>query len=96
MHRILGVFTTRKVPLNRLFAQWRGKKSGFTNGRDRNFHFGSLAHKIIGMISHLKPQQGGTDGIALIEVIRKSKKVISVFTGKGVTSKGDFHEASNI
>ena len=96
MHRNLGVFTTRKVPLHRLFAQWQGKASGFTNGRDRSFHFGSQEHKIVGMISHLGPQLGVADGIALADRIRKKKKVTAVFTGEGATSEGDFHEALNV
>ena len=96
MHRNLGVFTTREVPLYRLFAQWQGKASGFTNGRDRSFHFGSQEHKIVGMISHLGPQLGVADGIALADVIRKKKKVTAVFTGEGATSEGDFHEALNV
>ncbi len=96
MHRNLGVFTTRDVPLFRLFSQWQGKAGGFTNGRDRSFHFGSQEHKIVGMISHLGPQLGVADGIALADVIRKKKKVTAVFTGEGATSEGDFHEALNV
>lgn len=96
MHRNLGVFTTRQVPLNRLFSQWQGKGSGFTNGRDRSFHFGTQAYKIIGMISHLGPQMGIADGIALADIIRNDRKVTAVFTGEGATSEGDFHEALNV
>ncbi len=96
MHRNLGVFTTRGVPLDRLFAQWQGKANGFTQGRDRSFHFGTQDHKIIGMISHLGPQLGVADGIALANVLKKEKKVTAVFTGEGGTSEGDFHEALNI
>lgn len=96
MHRNLGVFTTRNVPLYKLFAQWQGKASGFTKGRDRSFHFGSQAHKIIGMISHLGPQLGVADGIALASKLNKNKQVTAVFTGEGGTSEGDFHEALNV
>ncbi|MAZ29027.1 MAG: dehydrogenase [Cytophagaceae bacterium] len=96
MHRNLGIFTTRKVPLNRLFAQWQGKASGFTKGRDRSFHFGTQDHNIVGMISHLGPQMGIADGIALASKLRNEKKVTAVFTGEGGTSEGDFHEALNV
>ncbi|WP_435625775.1 alpha-ketoacid dehydrogenase subunit alpha/beta [Flagellimonas sp.] len=96
MHRNLGVFTTRDIPLYRLFAQWQGKQSGFTQGRDRSFHFGSQEHKIVGMISHLGPQLGVADGIALADMIRRKKRVTAVFTGEGATSEGDFHEALNV
>jgi 2-oxoisovalerate dehydrogenase E1 component len=96
MHRNLGVFTTRNIPLHRLFAQWQGKMSGFTKGRDRSFHFGTQEYKIVGMISHLGPQLGVADGIALADVLQKNKKVTAVFTGEGATSEGDFHEALNI
>lgn len=96
MHRNLGVFTSREVPLHRLFSQWQGKASGFTRGRDRSFHFGTQEYKIIGMISHLGPQLGVADGIALAHKLKKEKKVTAVFTGEGGTSEGDFHEALNI
>ncbi|MDP9080350.1 MAG: dehydrogenase E1 component subunit alpha/beta [Bacteroidota bacterium] len=96
MHRNLGVFTTRDIPLSRLMAQWQGKASGFTKGRDRSFHFGTQEYKIIGMISHLGPQLALADGIALADVLSKRKKATLVFTGEGATSEGDFHEALNI
>lgn len=96
MHRNLGVFTTRNIPLHRLFSQWQGKASGFTKGRDRSFHFGTQEYKIIGMISHLGPQLGIADGIALADKLQHNKKVTTVFTGEGATSEGDFHEALNI
>ena len=96
MHRNLGVFTGRDIPLYRLFSQWQGKANGFTKGRDRSFHFGSQQYKIIGMISHLGPQLGVADGIALANKLKKNGKVTAVFTGEGATSEGDFHEALNI
>jgi 2-oxoisovalerate dehydrogenase E1 component len=96
MHRNLGVFTTRNIPLYRLFSQWQGKANGFTKGRDRSFHFGTQLYKIIGMISHLGPQLGVADGIALANKLRKNDKITAVFTGEGATSEGDFHEALNI
>jgi 2-oxoisovalerate dehydrogenase E1 component len=96
MHRNLGVFTGRDIPLQRLFSQWQGKANGFTKGRDRSFHFGTQEYKIIGMISHLGPQLGVADGIALANKLKKNGKVTAVFTGEGATSEGDFHEALNI
>lgn len=96
MHRNLGVFTTREIPLHRLFSQWQGKKEGFTKGRDRSFHFGTQEYKIVGMISHLGPQMGVADGIALANKLKQNGKVTAVFTGEGATSEGDFHEALNI
>jgi 2-oxoisovalerate dehydrogenase E1 component len=96
MHRNLGVFTGRDIPLHRLFSQWQGKANGFTKGRDRSFHFGTQDYKIVGMISHLGPQLGIADGIALANKLEKNGKVTAVFTGEGATSEGDFHEALNI
>ncbi|WP_166966677.1 alpha-ketoacid dehydrogenase subunit alpha/beta [Yeosuana marina] len=96
MHRNLGVFTSREIPLNRLFAQWQGKSSGFTKGRDRSFHFGTQDYKIVGMISHLGPQLGVADGIALASKLKNKNQVTTVFTGEGGTSEGDFHEALNV
>lgn len=96
MHRNLGVFTTRGIPLKRLFSQWQGKMNGFTKGRDRSFHFGTQEYNIVGMISHLGPQLGVADGIALGNLLKENKKVTAVFSGEGGTSEGDFHEALNI
>jgi 2-oxoisovalerate dehydrogenase E1 component len=96
MHRNLGVFTSRNIPLYRLFSQWQGKMKGFTKGRDRSFHFGTQEYHIVGMISHLGPQLGIADGIALANKLKKNNKVCAVFTGEGGTSEGDFHEALNV
>jgi 2-oxoisovalerate dehydrogenase E1 component len=96
MHRNLGIFTTRGIPLNRLFAQFQGKMSGFTKGRDRSFHFGTQEYKVVGMISHLGPQLGIADGIALANKLKKNKKSTIVFTGDGGASEGDFHESLNV
>ncbi len=96
MHRNLGIFTSRNVPLSRLFAQFQGKTLGFTKGRDRSFHFGTQEYKIVGMISHLGPQMGIADGIALANKVRKDKKATIVFTGDGGASEGDFHESINV
>ncbi|HUH28056.1 dehydrogenase E1 component subunit alpha/beta [Gelidibacter sp.] len=96
MHRNLGVFTTRDIPLHRLFSQWQGKANGFTKGRDRSFHFGTQDYHIVGMISHLGPQLGVADGIALASKLKNKGQVTAVFTGEGGTSEGDFHEALNV
>jgi len=95
MHRNLGVFTTREIPLNRLFSQFQGKPGGFTQGRDRSFHFGTQEYKIVGMISHLGPQLGVADGIALADKLKFDKKVTVAFSGDGGASEGDFHESIN-
>lgn len=96
MHRNLGVFTTRKLPLDRLFAQFQGKQSGYTKGRDRSFHFGVKEARIVGMISHLGPQMGVADGIALAQLLGNEKGITAVFTGDGGASEGDFHESLNV
>ena len=96
MHRNLGVFTTRDIDLYQLFCQFQGKKEGFTKGRDRSFHFGTMEHKIVGMISHLGPQLGIACGIALAEKIEKTNRSVLVFSGDGGASEGDFHEALNV
>lgn len=96
LHRNLGVFTSRSVPLQQLFAQWQGKPSGFTKGRDRSFHFGTPEHRIIGMISHLGAMLGVADGIALASNLDGKEDIALVFSGDGGTSEGDFHEALNV
>ena len=96
MHRHLGVFTTRNVPLHKLFAQFKGKKSGYTKGRDRSFHFGANEHNLVGMISHLGPQLGVADGVALGNLLGNEGKAVMVYSGDGGSSQGDFHEALNV
>ncbi|HEY9044652.1 MAG TPA: dehydrogenase E1 component subunit alpha/beta [Ohtaekwangia sp.] len=96
MHRNLGVFTGRDMPFEKLFAQWQGTMAGYTKGRDRSFHFGTNEHHIVGMISHLGPQNGVADGIALATKLKGEKKVTVVFNGDGGTSEGDFHEGLNV
>ncbi len=96
MHRNLGMFTTKGIPLERLFSQFQGKANGFTKGRDRSFHFGSVEHHLVGMISHLGPQMGIADGIALASKLGKQNKATLVVTGDGGASQGDFHEAVNV
>ena len=96
LHRNLGVFTSRKMPLSKLFMQWQGNKEGYSKGRERSFHFGSKEHHICGMISHLGPQMAIADGVALAYKLRNEAKVSLAFTGDGGTSEGDFHEALNI
>ncbi len=96
MHRNLGVFTSREVPMARLFAQWQGKLSGFTKGRDRSFHFGALEYATVGMISHLGPQLSLAAGVALANKLRAENKISLAFTGEGGTSEGEFHEALNV
>jgi len=96
MHRNLGVFTSRDVPFERLFSQWQGKASGFSKGRERSFHFGTMDYNIVGMISHLGPQLSLAGGVALAHQLKKEKRVSLAFTGEGGTSQGEFHEALNV
>ena len=96
LHRNLGVFTTRNMPLHKLFMQWQGNKEGYSKGRERSFHFGSREHHVCGMISHLGPQLAIADGVALAYKLSEEKKVSLAFTGEGGTSEGDFHEALNV
>jgi 2-oxoisovalerate dehydrogenase E1 component len=96
LHRNLGVFTTRNMPLHKLFMQWQGAREGYSKGRERSFHFGSREHFICGMISHLGPQLAIADGAALAYKLKGENKVSLAFTGEGGTSEGDFHEALNV
>lgn len=96
LHRNLGVFTCRNMPLQKLFKQWQGAQDGYSNGRERSFHFGTKEHHICGMISHLGPQLALADGVALAYKLRKQNKASLAFTGDGGTSEGDFHEALNV
>lgn len=95
LHRNLGVFTTREVPLVRLLSQWQGKANGFTKGRDRSFHFGTMDYGIVGMISHLGPQLSLAAGVALAHKLKQEGRISLAFSGEGGTSEGEFHEALN-
>ncbi len=96
LHRNLGVFTSRNMPLSKLFKQWQGNKDGYSKGRERSFHFGTKEHHICGMISHLGPQLAIADGVALAHKLSNENKLSLAFTGDGGTSEGDFHEALNV
>ncbi len=96
MHRNLGVFTAREMPLDRMFCQWQGKRLGYTKARDRSFHFGAMEHGIVGMISHLGPQLSLAAGVAMAHKLREEGRVSLAFTGEGATSQGEFHEALNV
>lgn len=96
LHRNLGVFTTRDMPLAELYKQWQGSFDGYSKGRERSFHFGNKEHFICGMISHLGPQLSVADGAALAYKLKGEEKVALAFTGDGGTSEGEFHEALNV
>lgn len=96
MHRNLGVFTAREMPLDRMFCQWQGKRLGYTKARDRSFHFGAMEHGIVGMISHLGPQLSLAAGVAMAHKLKQEGRVSLAFTGEGATSQGEFHEALNV
>src|SRR5438552_12650085 len=96
LHRNLGVFTSRNMPLHKLFKQWQGSLEGYSKGRERSFHFGNKEHHICGMISHLGPQLSIADGVALAHKLTGEKKISLAFSGEGGTSEGDFHEALNL
>jgi 2-oxoisovalerate dehydrogenase E1 component len=96
LHRNVGIHTTRGVELPVLFRQLLGKEGGFTKGRDRTFHFGTLKHHIVGMISHLGAMLPVADGLALAAQLRGESRVAVAFSGDGGTSEGDFHEAANL
>jgi 2-oxoisovalerate dehydrogenase E1 component len=96
LHRNLGVFTSRQMPLRKLFKQWQGSQDGYSKGRERSFHFGNAEHHICGMISHLGPQLAIADGVALAHKLKEEEKISMAFSGDGGTSEGDFHEALNV
>ena len=91
MHRNLGVFTTRKLDLEKLFSQLLGREGGYTKGRDRTFHFGDMEHNIVGMISHLAAMLPVANGFGLAFKLKKQnppppqkKKRLFFLVGGGV------------
>jgi 2-oxoisovalerate dehydrogenase E1 component len=96
LHRNLAVFTGRGLDLGVLFRQVLGRAGGYTGGRDRTFHFGTLEHHVVGMISHLGAMAPVADGLALAARLRGEDRVAAVLIGDGATSEGDIHEAMNL
>jgi 2-oxoisovalerate dehydrogenase E1 component len=96
MHRNLGVWTTRGVELRPLFCQLMGKEGGFTNGRDRTFHFGLPERHIVGMISHMAAMMPVACGLGQAFRYRDEPRVAVAFCGDGGSREGDFHEALNL
>jgi 2-oxoisovalerate dehydrogenase E1 component len=96
VHRNLAVFTGRGLDLGVLFRQLLGRAGGYTGGRDRTFHFGTLDHHVVGMISHLGAMAPVADGLALAARLRGEDRVAAVLVGDGATSEGDVHEAMNL
>ena len=96
MHRNLGVWTSRGLPLERLFCQLMGREGGFTKGRDRTFHFGLMESNIVGMISQLAAMLPVADGLGLAAQLENKSRVALTFVGEGATREGDFHEALNL
>lgn len=96
MHRNLGVWTTRDVPLRPLLCQLFGREGAFTEGRDRTFHFGLPEQRIIGMISHMAAMLPVACGIGQALQYKQEDAVALAFCGDGGTREGDFHEAMNL
>ncbi len=96
LHRNLGVWTTRQVPLRPLFCQMMGKAGGYTQGRDRTFHFGLPEKRLVGMISHLGAMLPVACGIAQAAQLKGNEDIAVVFCGDGATREGDFHEACSL
>ncbi|MBV6517933.1 MAG: pyruvate dehydrogenase [Candidatus Brocadia sp.] len=94
--RDMGVFLIRGITAKRIMAQYFGKKTGVTGGKEGNVHVGDLNYGVFGFPSHLADNYPIGAGAALAFKIRGEKRVAVACTGDGGTSRGDFHEGMNI
>lgn len=94
--RDMGVFLIRGITAKRIMAQYLGKKTGVTGGKEGNVHVGDLQYGVFGFPSHLADNYPVGAGAALAFKIRGEKRVVAACTGDGGTSRGDFHEGMNL
>lgn len=94
--RDMGVFLIRGITAKRIMAQYLGKKTGVTGGKEGNVHVGDLHFGVFGFPSHLTDNYPVGAGAALAFKMRGEKRVVAACTGDGGTSRGDFHEGMNI
>ncbi|MBX3237677.1 MAG: thiamine pyrophosphate-dependent dehydrogenase E1 component subunit alpha [Nitrospiraceae bacterium] len=94
-HRDMGAFLIRGFSPGEIIAQYLGKRTGPTKGKDGNVHMGDLKRGVIGFVSHLADNMPVATGLALAFKIRGESRVAIAGTGDGGSSRGDFHEAMN-
>jgi len=94
-HRDMAVFLMQDVPLERILAQYMGRKTGLTRGRDGNMHMGDLRHRLVAFVSHLGDSIPVAAGCALTFRMHGTDQVSFCFFGEGATSRGDWHEGLN-
>lgn len=94
-HRDMGVFLMRGITPRRIIAQYMGKATGLTGGRDGNMHMGDMKHNVIAFVSHLADNVPVAAGVALAFKMRGQKRVSLCYHGEGATSRGDWHEGIN-
>lgn len=94
-HRDMGAFLIRGFTTGEILAQYLGKRTGPSKGKDGNVHMGDLKRGVFGFVSHLADNLPVAAGAALAFRIRGESRVVFTGTGDGGTSRGDFHEAMN-
>ena len=94
-HRDLGAFLIRGFTAGEILAQYLGKRTGPSKGKDGNVHMGDLRRGVFGFVSHLADNLPVAAGAALAFKMRGESRVVFAGTGDGGTSRGDFHEAMN-
>jgi pyruvate dehydrogenase E1 component alpha subunit len=94
-HRDMGVFLMRGVTPRRIIAQYMGRRTGLTRGRDGNMHMGDMNYNVIAFVSHLGDNVPVAAGVALAFKQRGEKRVALCYNGEGATSRGDWHEGIN-
>jgi pyruvate dehydrogenase E1 component alpha subunit len=95
-HRDMGVFLMRGITPRRIIAQYMGRKTGLTAGKDGNMHMGDMNHNVIAFVSHLADNVPVSAGVALAFKQRGEKRVALCYHGEGATSRGDWHEGINL
>ncbi len=95
-HRDMGVFLMRGITPRRIVAQYMGRRTGLTRGRDGNMHMGDMDYNVIAFVSHLGDNVPVAAGAALAFVQRGEKRVALCYNGDGATTRGDWHEGLNL
>ncbi len=94
-HRDMAVFLMQGIAMERILAQYMGRRTGLTRGRDGNMHMGDLRQRVVAFISHLGDSIPVAAGCALTFRMRGTDQVSFCFFGEGAASRGDWHEGVN-
>jgi pyruvate dehydrogenase E1 component alpha subunit len=95
-YRDLGAVLVRGMSPAAIFAQYLGKVTSPTHGKDGSLHVGDLKLGIICPVSILADNIPVAAGIALAMKLMGRKNIAIAAFGEGASNRGDFHEGLNL